>query len=138
MTDDDGSPAVSTNDGSPGDPTINLVININDDGPEAFDDDAGEYSQAQGTPVITYNVITNPDGTSDTPGADSAILTDAVLTEGEGTINLVNPNGEITFSPDSGFTGDVEIEYTITDGKGDMDSASLILTVLDDGGEEVP
>ncbi len=108
------------------DTTEILTIAVNDDGPAAIDD---ETSGAEDE-IVTYNVITNTDGTSDIPGADDADLTGAVLApdyEGTGEITF-NANGEITFAPISGFDGPkVEIDYTLTDGDGDLANATLTI-----------
>ena len=56
--------------------------------------------------AVTYNVITNANGTSDLQGADApATLTAATLaTAGAGTVGFL-ANGDITFTPDGGFCG---------------------------------
>ena len=113
------------------DTTEILTIAVNDDGPAAIDD---ETSGAEDE-IITYNVITNADGTSDTPGADGADLTGAVLApayEGFGEVTF-NANGEITFAPVPGFDGPkVEIDYTLTGGDGDQANATLTILYPED------
>ncbi|KJZ04647.1 hypothetical protein TW86_22000, partial [Halomonas sp. S2151] len=61
---------VVDSDGDTSDPA-DLTIAIGDDGPSAV---ADTTSTAEDTPV-SYNVLNNDDGTSDTQGADGATLT---------------------------------------------------------------
>lgn len=103
--------------------TVQAQINvqITDDVPEAVNDDAGTVPA--GAPV-TYNVLGN-----DIPGADHPIkVVDAQLTAGTGTLAFL-PNGNVTFTPDPGFSGPVSITYTITDADGDPSTAVLTLNV---------
>ena len=83
--------------------------------------------------AVTYNVITNADGTSDLQGADApATLTAATLaTAGAGTVGFL-ANGDITFTPAAGFAGAAVINYTITDQDGDTSSSTLTVTVAAD------
>ena len=83
--------------------------------------------------AVTYNVITNADGTSDLQGADApATLTAATLaTAGAGTVGFL-ANGDITFTPAAGFAGAAVINYTITDQDGDTSSSTLTVTVAPD------
>ncbi|MEQ5821859.1 hypothetical protein, partial [Halomonas sp. SCS19] len=64
VTDSDGDTA-----------STSLTIDVNDDVPVAVDDatTTGEDT------AVTYNVLVNTDGTSDTQGADGASVTDATL-----------------------------------------------------------
>ena len=83
--------------------------------------------------AVTYNVITNANGTSDLQGADApATLTAATLaTAGAGTVGFL-ANGNITFTPAAGFAGAAVINYTITDQDGDTSSSTLTVTVAPD------
>ncbi|MBY6208303.1 MULTISPECIES: retention module-containing protein [Halomonas] len=112
-------------DGDVSDPA-DLTIAIGDDGPSAV---ADSTSTDVNTPV-TYNVLTNSDGTSDTQGADGATLTAASVLAGAsvGTVSFT-ADGQVTFTPATGFEGDAVIDYTIIDGDGDGDTASSTLTV---------
>ena len=46
-----------------------------------------------------------------------------------GSVTL-NPDGTITFTPEAGFTGDASFRYTVEDGNGGSDSASVTVHVL--------
>ena len=81
---------------------VSFNVTIVDDVPQAVADTA---AAAEDT-AVTYNVITNADGTSDLQGADApATLTAATLaTAGAGTVGFLT-NGDITFTPARGFCG---------------------------------
>jgi len=109
--------------------TGSLVIRIEDDVPTALDDST---SSAEDTPV-TYNVISNTDGTSDILGADrpTDLVSAVLLTSGAGTVSFA-ANGDITFTPVAGFEGPATIHYTIIDADGDAAEANLVITVAPD------
>ena len=117
-TDSDGDPIQDTFD-----------VTIVDDVPQAVADTTTTGEDTQ----ITYNVITNGDGTSDLLGADAPVtLTAATLaTAGAGVVGFA-ANGNITFTPTAGFEGAAVINYTITDQDGDTSSATLTVTVAED------
>ncbi|MBS8271395.1 hypothetical protein DYI26_22200, partial [Halomonas litopenaei] len=118
VTDDDDSAA----NGS-------LTIAIADDAPEAVDDatTTGEDT------AVTYNVLVNTDGTSDTQGADGASVTDATLRNpSQGSVSFDSDTGEVTFTPAAGFEGDAVIDYTIRDADGDTSDAVFTVTVAAD------
>ena len=103
--------------------TVAIIINGVDDTPGnnppmAVDDSA---TTPQGTPV-TIDVLNNdydPDG--DTPTLDSV---------GQGTNGSVTNNGnDVTYTPNSGFTGADSFNYTISDGNGGTDTATVTVTV---------
>ena len=114
-------------DGDPIQGSFNVTIF--DDVPQAVADTA---AAAEDT-AVTYNVITNANGTSDLQGADApATLTAATLaTAGAGTVGFL-ANGDITFTPAAGFAGAAVINYTITDQDGDTSSSTLTVTVAPD------
>ncbi|MEM7455250.1 MAG: Ig-like domain-containing protein [Planctomycetota bacterium] len=96
-----------------------VTINGQNDAPLANDDFA---KMAQGT-SLTVDVLANdidPDG-----DPLNVIL---ISTPPEG-VTTVNPDGTITFSPDSKFIGDVEIEYLIEDPAGRTSQAKLTIEV---------
>ena len=108
---------------------VSFDVTIIDDVPQAVADTAA----AEEDTAVTYNVITNADGTSDLQGADApTTLTAATLaTAGAGTVGFL-ANGAITFTPAAGFAGAAVINYTITDQDGDTSSSTLTVTVAPD------
>ncbi|MDT8893613.1 Ig-like domain-containing protein, partial [Halomonas sp. I1] len=106
--------------------TDSLDIRIEDTEPEASDDSTTTEEDTS----VTYNVLANDD-----QGADGSTVTSASLataSEGTGTVSFDENTGEVTFTPASGFEGDVVIDYTITDADGDTSSAQLHVTVNED------
>ena len=86
--------------------------------PTAIDDSA---TTPQETPV-TVAVLSNDTD----PNGDGLTVTTA--TTADGTV-AVNPDGTLTFTPAPGFTGIALINYTITDGKGGIDTAVVRVNV---------
>ena len=73
--------------------------------------------------TTTVDVLPND---SDVDGDDLTVL-DA--TSADGTV-VVNSDGTLTFDPASGFTGTATVTYTISDGEGGTDTATLEVTVI--------
>ncbi len=92
--------------------------------PNAVDDSA---TTSPGTPV-TVNVLSNDtDADSDTLTVTSAGV------PAHGT-SVINANGTITYTPASGYTGPDQFGYSISDGRGGTDSATVSVTVSSGGG----
>jgi large repetitive protein len=107
--------------------TLDLVIAIADDTPDATDDSATQ--QFENTPV-TVNVLNN-----DVQGADSVIMSTVTEVAGSltGTGTLVNNgDGTFTYTQGAGETGDIFFRYTITDGDGDVSDALVKITLIED------
>ncbi|WP_108447806.1 VCBS domain-containing protein [Halomonas sp. BN3-1] len=118
VTDSDGDEA-----------STSLTIDVNDDVPVAVDD---ATNTGEDTPV-TYNVLVNTDGTSDTQGVDGASVSDATLRDSsQGSVSFDSDTGEVTFTPADGFEGDAVIDYTIRDADGDTSDAVFTVTVAAD------
>ena len=139
------SPAVDT-------ATLNIEVIGNDpvanDPPVAQDDTAGTKqdvpvngallandSDPEGDPLTVTNVLadTDGDGVADDP---VALGTPTVVygTDDSGNVVpagtlTVNPDGTYTFDPNPTFTGDVPVKYTISDGNGGSDDATLEIKV---------
>ncbi len=81
--------------------------------------------------AVTLDVLAND---TDPEGDVLAILGHAdVSTEG-GAITLVD--GQLVYTPASGFTGTDTFDYTITDGNGGESTATVTITVVDGGGDD--
>ncbi|TFJ88994.1 beta strand repeat-containing protein, partial [Lonepinella koalarum] len=124
-----GSIALATSDGSSGgsstpapqpDPQPEPTPTNTD--PVANDDTA---STAYGTPLHNINVLAND---SDADGDNLSVSAVSLTNPSQGTVS-VNPDGTINFTPAEGVTGDVLINYTVSDGKGGTDTATLTVTV---------
>ncbi len=70
-------------------------------------------------------VIDVLDNDTDANG-DDLTVTEATSPDGEVTIN---PDGTLTFAPNENFNGDTTISYTVTDGNGGFDTATVDVTV---------
>ncbi len=88
--------------------------------PDAVNDTA---TTVQGNPV-TIAVLAN-----DTDADGNALQVIAVTQPGDGTV-VINPDNTITYSPDAPFSGPDAFTYTISDGRGGQDTATVNLTVL--------
>ena len=69
-------------------------------------------------------VLTND---SDVDGDDLTVQTASAV---DGSVSI-NSDGTLEFTPTSNFTGTTTITYTITDGAGGTDSATVTLTVTE-------
>ena len=121
VTDSDGDTA-----------STDLVINIQDDVPEAIDDSATQT--AEDAPV-TVDVFAN-----DTPGADGVAVDAIAIVDGTlsgaGTV-VYNDDGTFTYTPAAGEEGTVTFDYTITDGDGDVSTATVTIDLLEDSTPEI-
>ena len=77
--------------------------------------------------------ITEVDGQD--PAAGPITLTDPVTAAPLGVLDVDPTTGEVTFTPEPAFVGTIEFPYTIDDGNGGTDDASLTITVFDEGPE---
>ncbi|MFZ7090679.1 Ig-like domain-containing protein [Primorskyibacter sp. 2E233] len=104
--------------GDVGTVTVTVSEDRNED-PVAADD-------AESTYVDTPITISVQDNDSD---PDSDPLTTASATDPLNGDVTVNPDGTITYTPDAGFTGTDTFDYTINDGNGGEDTATVTVTV---------
>ena len=112
---------------------VSFNVTIVDDVPQAVADTA---AAAEDT-AVTYNVITNADGTSDLQGADApATLTAATLaTAGAGTVGFLGER-RLHLYACGGFCEALRSSnYTITDQDGDTSTATVTVNL---GTDSVP
>ena len=98
--------------------TVNLTVTPVNDDPVAVDD-------AATTDFETAVVIPVLDNDTDVDGDD---LTVTAATSPNGTV-VINGDGTLTFTPDAGFEGPTTIDYTVSDGNGGTDTATVNVTV---------
>jgi CshA-type fibril repeat protein len=108
---DDGNGGTST-------ATVTITVNPQNDGPVA-NDDAGTTNED--TPLLIDLTANDTDIDGDTLTVDSA-------TAANGSV-AINPDGTVTYTPNSNFNGVDTITYTITDGNGGSSSATATITV---------
>jgi VCBS repeat-containing protein len=99
--------------------TVSLTVNPVNDAPTAV---ADSFNTQIDTP-LTFNVLAND---SDIDGDSLVFNSFTTATNG----SLVNQgNGNLTYTPNAGFTGVDNFSYTIGDGNGGTDSASVSVSV---------
>lgn len=103
--------------------------------PCAVDDNMGT---TYANNIVTYNVLNNSDGTSDTDienDIDTSSLNNiGLLQPKNGTISINRNNGQITYIPNPNWIGNDTFEYQICDKNSPAlcDIASVIVTVIPD------
>ena len=103
----------------PGDGTNRLPIAVND-----------IYNTETNVPVTTGNVLLN-DSDADNDTLSIAAYSASSAQGGSVSNNL---NGTFTYSPPSGFSGSDNFNYTISDGRGGTDQATVTITVSANNG----
>jgi CshA-type fibril repeat protein len=112
----------TVSDGNGGTDTAKVCIDVApaNDAPDAVNDTlAGE----EDTPLVI-----NPGqllGNDTDPDGDTLTIT-SVANPTHGTV-VLNPNGTVTFTPDEDYNGEATFEYTITDGNGGSDTATVTI-----------
>ena len=98
--------------------TVHITVNPVNDDPVAADDSAV-------TDEDTDVVIDVLDNDSDVDG-DPLDVTEA--TSADGSVDIL-PDGSLRFTPDANFNGETTITYTVDDGNGGTDTATVTVTV---------
>ena len=105
------------------------IENLSVDAPQraafAFDDFISDVQSGDGLVIETSQLFANDIN----PDNDEIILENIVAVTG-GTVSL-DANGNIIFNAEQGFTGVAEFEYSITDGSGDVTTASVFVEVVE-------
>ena len=94
--------------------------------PVAMDDTADTDEDVS----VVVNVLAND---TDADG-DSLTITDA--TDGnDGTVDVATDGASVTYTPNADFAGEDQFMYTVSDGEGGMDTATVMVDVMaaDDG-----
>ena len=111
---------VADADGDDSTATATITVNSTNTDPEAVDD--GPLSTDEDTPLTGIDVLGN-----DTD-ADGDPLTVTSATSPDGTVTI-NPDGSLDFTPNTDFNGPTTIQYTIDDGNGGTDTATVTINV---------
>ncbi|MBF7073393.1 tandem-95 repeat protein [Glaciecola sp. MH2013] len=98
---------------------ITITVIAQNDDPVAQDDSASTNEDEQ----VVIDVLGNDDD------VDGDTLTVTNPTSSDGTV-IVNADGELVFTPNPDFNGTASITYTIEDGNGGTDSATVVVTVV--------
>lgn len=110
-------------DGNGGTVTGTATVVVLNADPDAVDDTATTPS---GT-AATVDVLAN-DSDANVPGTDQELTVVGAVADNGATV-VVNPDGTLTVTPVAGFEGVVMVTYTVGDGAGGSDEATLRLTV---------
>ena len=65
------------------------------------------------------------------PSSGPITITDPITGDPAGTVEVDPVTGEMTFTPEPGFTGTVQVPYTIDDGSGGQGSSSVTIAITD-------
>ena len=122
----------TVSDGQGGTDTATVVVTVTappapaNSAPVAADDEAETDEGVS----VTVSVLAN-----DTD-ADGDSLTIADATDGNnGSVDIAADGASVTYTPSAGFAGEDEFMYTVSDGEGGMDTATVLVDVAeaDDG-----
>lgn len=111
-------------DGNGGTDTATATINVTavNDAPDAVDD---VYTTVEDTPLT----VAAPGVLSNDTDADGDSLTVSTFSDPPNGTVVVNPNGSLSYTPDANFTGTDTFTYTISDGRGGTDTATVTVNV---------
>jgi VCBS repeat-containing protein len=121
LTDDGGT----ANGGVDSSGTVNLVITVTplNDNPTAVDD-AATVAEDSGPNAI--NVLGND---SDAPDSGETLTITGVTQGTSGSVAITGGGTGLTYSPNANFFGNDSFTYTISDGNGGTDTATVNVTV---------
>jgi VCBS repeat-containing protein len=114
----------TVSDGTATTPTavFNITVNPVNDPPNAVDDSTQVPENAAATPVAVLSNDSDPEGDS---------LTITGVTQGaHGTVTITGGGTGLTYQPATSYSGPDSFTYTISDGHGGQDTATVSVTVL--------
>ena len=131
-------------------PNLTYTPNGNYTGPDSFTFTANDGTVDSNIATVSITVTPVNDAPlaqddSDTTNQNSAVIIDVLSNDSDidgdslsvtGTANLVggtavvNPGNSITYTPNSGFIGIGSFSYSISDGNGGFDTASVTVNVI--------
>ena len=131
---------ISDGNGENDSATETIVINPVNDAPIATDDSykTDEDISISITPLIKGTADSDPENDSLTVtsinGASILIGTDKTIAVTNGSVTYNGTTNDITFTPDTNFTGTVTFPYTISDGNGGTDNAieTIVINPIND------
>ncbi len=100
--------------------TATLTVVPVNDAPVAQDDTAASSIDK----AVTLDVLANDSDPDGDP------LTVAAVTQGANGSVAVNPDGTVTYTPNSGYSGTDSFSYTVSDGQGGTATATVTVNVL--------
>jgi len=107
--------------------TVSITISSVNDPPKANDD---SVVTREDIPSVKIDVLKN-DTDIDNEGRHLYLDTFSVtsVTQGKNGSVYINTDGSVSYSPDENFYGNDEFTYTVSDNKGDSDTAKVTVTV---------
>ena len=133
---------VTATDSDGGSTTTSFNLTVNNVAPDAVND---SYSTPQAT-LLTGNVITGGGADSDPAGANDPLTAVAVngvasnvgqaIALSNGTLTA-NADGSFSYQPDTTFVGTESFTYTISDGDGGFDTATVTIEVNEAAGGSI-
>ena len=117
--------------------TVFIDVNPINDAPDAIDD---RYTTDEDVPLVI-----NPNGVlgNDTDPDGDPLTVTSYTQPANGTVS-VNPDGSFTYTPNADYNGSDQYTYTISDGNGGTDTATVFIgitpvadNILDDGDEYI-
>jgi cyclophilin family peptidyl-prolyl cis-trans isomerase len=103
--------------------TVTINVNNVNDAPDAVDDTASAQSAAGS---IQISVLANDTASPDT---DETLTVTAVSAGSNGGTIAIATDGKINYTPAANFTGTETFTYTLSDGHGGQDTATVSVTV---------
>ncbi len=100
--------------------TVSITVTAVNDPPSAKDDSARTQED---TPIEAIDVLTN-----DTDADDDQLMT-AAVTQGTNGSVTINADNTLSYSPKANFYGTDSFTYTVCDGKGGTDTATVNVKV---------
>lgn len=110
---------ISDGNGGTSTGTVAILINAVNDAPIAEADVAATDEDV----AVTIDVLAN-----DTDAENDTLTVTGVGTAANGSV-VIEANGEVTYTPDTGFSGTDSFTYTISDGNGGVDTGSVTVGV---------
>ncbi len=114
-----------TEDSTPA--TVSITVSSVNDPPVANGD---IIVTREDTPILMIDVLAN-DTDIDNEGRYLYLDTFSVtaVTQGKNGLVTINPDGTLSYSPNANFYGSDEFTYTVSDNKGETDTAKINVTV---------
>ncbi|WP_309242985.1 Ig-like domain-containing protein [Hyalangium versicolor] len=112
---------VSDGNGGTTTATVTVVVSSVNDQPDAVDDN---FSVTEDSPLAAVNVLAND---TTLPDTGETLTITAVTQPANGTVAL--SGGLVRFAPARNFNGTTTFRYTVSDGNGGTDTATVTMTV---------
>jgi len=130
LTDDNGTPADTSDDLSTLVHTMTITVLNTDDAPTAVDDSLSSVNEDSGAVVISTSTLLGNDYDIDNyPLDNTGLSVTNIANPVNGTLSVDAGTGQTTFTPDANFNGTASFDYTITDGSA-TDTATASFTVV--------